>query len=396
VALADARQKLANIQVLQGHTDRAAQLLSQAEAFWDHASPQRYAEERLEGMAIKARVQRSAGDLDAAVATETAAISRRIALSGRVHRETAVLYNTHAITLTAANRLDDALAAYRETLDIYKKLGLEAELDAQIILGNMGTLEYRTGHLREAEGLLRNAYQQERALAGDSAAVAAVMGLYGEVLILTGRSAQGLPITREAVDIATRYAGASSPVALQNMLFLSDAQFSTADAQGARATLVADRDAALAQYGPKHPAALRAQMALAHLTYRQGDSAGGRAQLVATIAQVRDLGARAHSTLAQALQYLGEIDLSVGKPVEAAESLREAVAILGRFAASGWNIAVARERLGEALSAGGQPGAAEALNQAVRVLSAELGEEHMETVRAKSALRALDKATPAP
>jgi hypothetical protein len=32
----------------------------------------------------------------------------------------------------------------------------------------------------------------------------------------------------------------------------------------------------------------------------------------------------------------------------------------------------------------------------VKVLSAELGDEHTETVRAKSALRALDKATPAP
>jgi tetratricopeptide (TPR) repeat protein len=395
-ALADARQKLANIEVMQGHTDRAALLLSQAEAFWGHAPPQLYAEERLEGMAIKARVQRSAGDLEAAIATETAAISQRIARSGRVHRETAVLYNTHGITLTAANRFDDALEAYRETIDIYKKLGLESELDAQITLGNMGILEYRTGHLREAEGLLRNAYEQERALAGDSAAVARVMGLYGEVLTLTGRIAQGLPIAREAVDIAKRYAGASSPVALQNMLFLSDAQSATADGKGARATLVADRDAALAQYGLKHLATLRAQMALANLTYRQGDSVGGRVQLVATIAQLRDLGARAESTLAEALQYLGELDLSVGKPADAAESLHEATSILGRFAASGWNIAVAWERLGEALSAAGQPGATDALNQAIRILSAELGEEHTETARAKSALRALDKATPAP
>ena len=395
-ALADARQKLANNEVLHGHTDRAAQLLSLAEAFWDHEPPQGYAEERLEGMAVKARVQRAAGDLDAAIATETAAISRRIALSGRVHRETAVLYNTHAITLTAANRLDDALATYRQAIDIYKQLGLQSELDAQVILGNMGILEYRTGRLREAEGLLRNAYEQERRLAGDSAAVAAVMGLYGEVLTLTDRSAQGLPIAREAVDIATRFAGASSPVALQNMLLLAHAQSASADVKGARATSGAARDAALAQYGPKHIATLRAQMTLANLVFRQGDLAEGREQLVATIARLRELGALADSSLAQALEYLGEIDLSAHKPADAVGSLHEAVSILGRFAASGWNIAVARERLGEALVAAGQPGAADALNQAVRILSAELGDEHTETVRAKSALRALDRATPAP
>jgi hypothetical protein len=118
--------------------------------------------------------------------------------------------------------------------------------------------------------------------------------------------------------------------------------------------------------------------------------------LIATIAQLRDLGPRAHAFLAEALQHLGEIDLSAGKPADAVESLHESIAILSRFAASGWNIAVARERLGEALSAAGQLGAVEALNQAVKVLSVELGDEHTETVRAKSALRALDKATPAP
>jgi tetratricopeptide (TPR) repeat protein len=395
-ALADARQKLANNEVLQGHTSRAAELISQAEAFWNH-EPRRYAEERLEGLVVKARVQRSAGDLAAASATETAAISQRIALSGRVHRETAVLYNTHALTLTAANRFDEAVAAYREAMEIYRKLGLEAELDAQVTLGNMGMLEYRTGHLREAEGLLRNAYEHERALAGDSAAVAAVMAVYAEVLTLTGRSAQGLPVAREAVDIATRYAGASSPLALQNLLFLSDAQVASVDVKAARASLVADHDAALAQYGPKHISTLRAQMMLANLAHRQGDSAGARSQLVATIAQMRALGGRADSSLAQALQYLGEIDLSAGKPADAAESLREEISILSRFAASGWSLGVARERLGEALTAVGQPGgAAEALNQSVKVLSTELGNEHVETVRAKSALRALDKATPAP
>jgi hypothetical protein len=394
-ALADARQKLANIEVMQGHTAQAAELLSQAEAFWSQ-HPDRYTEERLEGLAVKARVQRESGDLEAASATETAAIAQRIALSGRIHRETAVLYNTHAITLTSANRLAEALAAYKETIDIYKALGLDGELDTQIIVGNMGALEFRTGHLREAEGLLRTAYQSERTLAGDSAAVSAVMGLYGEVLTLTGRNAQSLRIANEAVDLATRYAGPSSPVALQNLLFLADAQAADGDAHGARATLTRDRDAALAQYGPKHLATLRARMFLANLVFRQGDPGSARAELVATIAQLRELGGRADAVLAQSLQYLGEIDLSAGKPTVAAESLREAISILSRFAASGWNIGAARMRLGEALIALREPEAADELHQAVNILSAELGPQHAETVRANTALRALGKATPAP
>src|SRR5262249_5674872 len=146
-ALADARQKLAGMQLLQGHTQRAAELISQAETFWNQRRG-RYVEERLEGLTIKARVQRASGDLDGAIATETAAIEQRIATSGRVHRETAVLYNTHALTLTAANRFKEAVAAYKETLEIYKQLGMEGELDAQVTLGNLGMAEFRAGHLR--------------------------------------------------------------------------------------------------------------------------------------------------------------------------------------------------------------------------------------------------------
>jgi predicted Ser/Thr protein kinase len=394
-ALADARQKLANVEVQRGHADRAAELLSQAETFWNQHRG-RYDEERLEGLTVKARVQRANGDPEGASATETAAIEQRIALSGRVHRETAVLYNTHAITLTAANRLDEALAADRKALDIYKQLGLGGELDTQIIVGTMGALEYRTGHLRDAERLLRTAYEREHALAGDSAAVAAALGLYGQVLTLTGRSAESLPIARQAVDLATRYAGRTSPVALQNLLFLADAQSANGDAKGAHATLVTDRDTALAQYGPKNIATLRAQTALANADFKQGDAAGARAQLIASIAQLRPLGARGAAILAQALQYVGEIDLSSGRAADALQPLQEAVSILSRFAASGWNIAVARERLAEALVAARQSGAVEELQQALQVLSPELGAEHPETVRAKTLLQALDKATPAP
>jgi serine/threonine protein kinase/tetratricopeptide (TPR) repeat protein len=394
-ALADARQKLADVELHRGHNERAAELLSQAEAYWDQ-HPRRYAEERLEGLTIKARVQRAGGDLGGAIATETAAIAKRIALSGRIHRETASLYNTHAITLTAANRLNEALGAYQAAIEIYKQLGLQDELESQVMLGNMGILEYRTGHLRAAEGLLRSAYQRERALGGDSPAVAWTMGFYGEVLTLTGRSAQGLPISQEAVDLAKRYAGPSSPVTLQHLLFLSDAQFATGDAKGARASLLTDRDAALAQYGPNHLNTLRAEVFLANSSFRQGDPAGARQQLQGAIVRLRGLGALGAAVLAQALQYLGEIDLASGKPAAAAESLRESLSILNRFAALGWNTAAVRERLGEALAGLRQPEAADELNQALRVLNAELGPEHPETARARTALRALDKATHAP
>ena len=152
-ALADARQKLANIEFLRGHLPRAQELLDAAQAYWDRV-PRAYAEERLEGLVVRARLQRARGDLPGAIATSRAALAQRIALSGHDNRETALLYNSLAITLTAANRLEAARAAYDETLSIYRALGLADGLDAQIIRANIGTLDLRLGQLRDAETLL--------------------------------------------------------------------------------------------------------------------------------------------------------------------------------------------------------------------------------------------------
>jgi hypothetical protein len=170
-------------------------------------------------------------------------------------------------------------------------------------------------------------------------------------------------------------------------MFLADAQLATGDMKAARATSVAAYDASLAQYGPNNLATLRAQATVANLRFKDGDAAGARVQLIAIAAQLRTLGGRAASTLAQVLQYMGEIDLATGKAGDAVGSLQEEIAVLSQFAESGWNVALARERLGEALIAAGQPGAAAVLNQAVSVLSTELGEEHPETVRARNALQ---------
>jgi non-specific serine/threonine protein kinase/serine/threonine-protein kinase len=306
VDVADARQKFANIELARGHVARADQLLTEAESFWASV-PTRYAEERLEGLGIRAREQRAAGDLDGAILTTRAAIKQRIALSGRVHRETAVLTNSYGIILTAAHRLDEALAAYRETLEIYRALGLGGELDAQIVSANMGILELRTGQLREAETTLRDAIEHERALAGNSAAVAAALGNYGKLLLLTHRSGQALTTLREAADLGTRYAGPASPVAVQNRLFLGEAQLAAGDRPAARATLTADYEAAKSQYGVDNPLTLRTQIALARLMVEEGHGADAQAQLRAIIPALRRNGVQMQGELAEVQELLAKL-----------------------------------------------------------------------------------------
>jgi non-specific serine/threonine protein kinase/serine/threonine-protein kinase len=382
-ALADARQKLANIELLRGHTDRAGELLDRADEFWA-STRLPYREERLEGLAIRTRLLRARGDIDGAIAATREAIRQRVALSGHDHRETAGLYNSLAISLASANRLDEALAAYRETAAIYGALGLADGIDAQIIVANMGTLELRAGHLNEAEQLLKSAIDHERALAGDSAAVAAALGYYGKVLCVTNRIEPSLTALREASDLAVRYAGATSPVALQNRLFLGEAQLAAGDARGASATLGAAHDAALAQYGAAHVLTLRTQLALAESAAAAG--ADVRAELQSVVAGFRHLGATAETSLAQALLALGEVQMNQGQLAQAQATFKEAVTLREKWPGDRWESAEARERLGESLAKGSGDTASDLLKNAARDLETELGTAHPETVRAKSAL----------
>jgi non-specific serine/threonine protein kinase/serine/threonine-protein kinase len=386
--VADARQKLANIELLRGHADRAGQLLGQAEAFW-RASPQLYAEERLEGLGTRARLQRTQGDVEGAITTMRDAIAQRIALSGHDNRETAVLFNSLAIALGTVGRVAEALKAYYETTAIYRALGLGDGIDAQIIVANTGTLEMRAGHLREAESLLKSSVERERALAGDSAAVAAGMSYYGRILSVTNRNEPAISLLRESVDMASRYAGPDSPVAIQARTFLGEAMLANGAHNDAVKTLTQAHDAALAHYGAAHPLTLRTEIAVAQLAAFDGNYSTAQQQLAEASAGLRKLGAQASANLAMALEGLGSVESLQGRNSEAESVLREAVLIREGTPDDIWEIAQARERLGEALARSGSSAAAALLKKASADLESQLGANHPQTLRAKAALARL-------
>ena len=387
-AIADARQKLANIELLRGHADRAAQLLQQAESFWQE-SPRRFAEERLEGMGIRSRLQRARGDIDGSIATTRDAIAQRIALSGHDNRETALLFSSLAIALGTVNRLPEALKANYETTAIYRALGLGDGLDAQIIVANTGTLEMRDGHLREAEALLESSVERERALAGDSAAVAAAMSYYGRILSITNRNELAIGVLRQAAEMAGRYAGPDSPVSLQARIFLGEALLANADQPEAASTLTAAYEAASAHYAAAHPLTLRAEIAVAQLGASQGNYPLAERQLAEAAAGLHKLGAQSSATLAMALENLGTVESAQGRNMEAQTVLREAVSIREKTPDDIWELAQAQERLGEALAKSGSTDAPALLKKASFDLESQLGANHPQTLRAKAALKLL-------
>jgi tetratricopeptide (TPR) repeat protein len=238
------------------------------------------------------------------------AIERRLALSGRVNRETAVLYNSFGIILTAAHRLDEALDAYRETLSIYHSLGLGDEIDAQIVSANMGGLLIRTGNPREAEPLLREAIQHERELAGNSGALASALGYYGRLMSLTDRPEQALTTLTEGTAVATQFTGPASPLTVQNRLFLGEAQLAAGARSTARATLTENERIAMDQYGANHPLTLRTRLALARVSLADGHTAEAQAQLAAILPGLRHNGAQTVEELAQASNLIHPAQLA--------------------------------------------------------------------------------------
>jgi len=387
--LADARAKLANIELLQGHVARAGALLDEAQAFLE-TSGEQYPEERLEALGMRAKLQRVQGDLPGAIATSRKAIQARIAYTGHDNRETAILYNSLAISLTANNQLGEALSAYQEAVDIYRAIKLGDELDTQVILANIGTLELRTGHLQEADRYLSAALVRERALAGDSAAVAAALGYFGKLQSIRNQMDEALRTLTQASEIAQRYSGGASPVTLQNRLFLGETQLVARDMAAAHATLEAALAAALAQYGPQHLLTLRLQVAQGRLLASTGHVEQGRAGLLSAVDGLRKLGPTGQANLAFALAVAGETALLLNQPGAAIDALHESVSLYQQQHYSGWELATARERLGEAYAASGdRKRAQEELTGAEQQLESELGAQHPETLRARAAAAAL-------
>jgi tetratricopeptide (TPR) repeat protein len=233
---------------------------------------------------------------------------------------------------------------------------------------------------------LKSSVERERSLAGDSAAVAAAMGYYGKVLSITNRNEPAISVLREATTLGERYAGAGSPLAIQNRLFLGEAQLAIGDQQQAGVTLNAAHDTALAQYGAAHPLTLRTELALAQLTAAAGDHEKAHAPLQEAVAGLRRLGAQGESNLALALESLGDGAAHLGQIEEASATLKEAVAIREKSPSDLWELAEARERLGETLFKAGNTAAPDMLKKAAHDLESQLGTDHPETLRAKAAL----------
>jgi hypothetical protein len=234
--------------------------------------------------------------------------------------------------------------------------------------------------------LLKSASARQRSLAGETAALADAMGYYGKLLSLTGRNEPAIIVLREAAGIASRSAGADSALLLQIRLFLGEALSERGELAAANDTLNDVRVAALTKFGDAHSLVLCAQVGLAQVAAQDGAYDKAASKLTTAIAGFRQMQPPYQANLAHALEVLGEVELRAEHLHQAGVALREAVAIRERTPSDVWELAKARERLGEALARGHVEGAAELLEKSTVDLESQLGATHPETIRAKAAL----------
>lgn len=387
-AVAGVQQRLAEVEMLKGDPARAMTLLDAAEAYWQK-TPQRYPEERLVALGLRARLQNESGHKQEAVATFQRAIEARIAFSGPNHRETAVLYNSLALALSELNRGEEAQAAFKRGLEILRGLGQADDLDALVMPGNSGWLALRLGHLEEAASTLRTAFEKERAIAGDSAVVAVAMSLYGSALSIYGKYADAIALLHVAGPMAERYAGVGSAPDIRTRQFLSEALWSAGDHAEAKNVLARALAVSREHHPEDHPLNLGLRVDAARFSLAEGRYDEAQRTLVDLPSQYRKLGPAGISGLGRVLVLQGELLLTESRPADAIAPLAEAVQlrVQTRWNQS-WELAEARARLGEAYASMHDPRASAPLEDAVAVLQSQLGDSHAQTARAKRALSA--------
>jgi tetratricopeptide (TPR) repeat protein len=130
-------------------------------------------------------------------------------------------------------------------------------------------------------------------------------------------------------------------------------------------------------------------LALARLELDAGRPSAALAQLDAIVPALGAAGAQGRSWDAHARLARGEALLALGNARAAAASLAEVVELREAILWSGSaELALARERLGEARLAVGDPAGRALVEGALPTLRAELGQVHVETRRAERALAA--------
>lgn len=281
---------LAQISLRESRTEDAWNLLSEAQAFWE-SEPHRYGSELLESRLLQSQLERARGDVELALQTLEEALPQRIAMSGELHRETAVLVNNLGIGYFQAGQLEDATEQFQHAHALWQQLGQDRSADALNTLNNWAAAEARLSRPEIAAGIMEQALTLRRELYGPSAAKAALMNNLGKTLMQLDRHDEAIPLLRSAIEMGRVHAGGDNGmIVVAASLGLAEALSSTGQPWLAQ-TIIDDVAPRIADtYGSPHVLSAMLSIAHAHIHHANGASTAAHAMLQGARMELMELG----------------------------------------------------------------------------------------------------------
>ncbi|KGM50885.1 hypothetical protein N792_02695 [Lysobacter concretionis Ko07 = DSM 16239] len=293
-----AMHDLAQVNFRENHKADAAELLQQAQAYWMQEPG--FEPQLLDSRLLQAQLEQAQGDPQRALATLKDTLPGRIALSGREHRDTAVLINNLGTAYYQAAQFEEAVTYLQQAYDIWTALGQDRSADALNTLNNWAGAEVQLGRAVQAVDIFRRALALRRDLYGPSAALAALINNLGKTLNVLGHHLEALPLLREAMAMATEHAGGdANTITLSAGLGLVDALAATAQPLQAQETLDWLQPRIIDNYGEQHPLAAMLEVSRARALHAAGNTTGARQSLALARQLMEALGPAGKRALEQ-------------------------------------------------------------------------------------------------
>ncbi len=284
-----AMHDLAQINFRENHKADAVELLEQAQAYWTRQPG--FDPQLLDSRLLQAQIEQAQGDPQRALTTLQDALPLRIALSGREHRDTAVLINNLGSASYQAGRFEEAVTYLKQANDIWAALGQDRSADALNTLNNWAGAEVQLGNAEQAVGVFRRALTLRRELYGPSAALAALINNLGKTLNVLGQHQAALPLLHEAMAMATEHAGGdANTITLSAALGLVDALAGSAQPLQAQETLEWLHPRIIDNYGEQHPLAAMLEISRARALHAAGDAVQASRSLALAAQRLQALG----------------------------------------------------------------------------------------------------------
>ncbi len=261
----------------RGDAALARDLLQRAQSTWMR-QPNRYALALNESRISQAKLERSEGHPEQAMATLQTMIAGRPGLVGKLDRELAVAHSTLSALLVDAGDYPQAEEHAREAIAVFDELKMGRSSQATVAMNNLAASLSLRERNAEAESILRRLVQLHRELYGESSMNLALMQAnLADAIRKQGRLEEAIALLQEALPMATKTSGERSPATLHVGLALAESYLDAGRVDAA--TPLADRSFAivLKDLGPKHRLTGVGYRVRAGLRAARGDRAGARA-----------------------------------------------------------------------------------------------------------------------